>query len=70
MISDQNIKKLNKILKKNKILEQRSLYLLEAFRNYSPYQGNVLGYYSEIIHIYEWISNLRLKANKLYITTL
>ena len=50
MISDQNIKKLNKILKEIETLEQWSLYLQQVVRDYStPNQGDFLEYYSGFI---------------------
>ena len=65
MISNKNIRKMNTILKEINILKQIQIYLL--FSKYiSDYYFN---YQTEVIINNNLIAKLKLKANKLYIST-
>ena len=72
MLSNQNIKKYNNIIKEIEILEQRSLFLIMTARDLSQnpnYHVELSVYHAKIYDNYEKIIALRNKGSKLYITT-
>ena len=65
MISNKNIRKMNTILKEINILKQIQIYLL-----FSKYISDYyFSYQTEVIINKNLIAKLKLKANKLYIST-
>ena len=65
MISNKNIRKMNTILKEIDILEQKQIYIFSSKHIFDYY----FNYQTEVIINNNLIAKLKLKANKLYIST-